>query len=147
MNKLGLLLCAKYSVAPNYFGYCGPDENKSLVDHLKENVGDKEVQSILSEFETLYLNLTLIAKENKIADVFDKRVVEAYWVGNELLQSVSSRHYAYLLNEKFNLEKKLGSKISVNFPTRYKQVRFIPIIHSTFSIFLKEQDMTRVSIR
>ena len=133
MNKLGLLLCAKYSVAPNYFGYCGPDENKSLVDHLKENVGDKEVQSILSEFETLYLNLTLIAKENKIADVFDKRVVEAYWVGNELLQSVSSRHYAYLLNEKFNLAKKLGSKNLSKLSHKIQASKIYP--HHSFHVF------------
>ena len=98
MNKQGLLLCAKYSVAPNYFGYCGPDENKSLIDHLKEGIADREVKSILSEFETLYLNLTLIAKENKITDVFDRRVVEAYWVGNHLLQNISSRDYTYLFN-------------------------------------------------
>lgn len=133
MNKQGLLLCAKYSVAPNYFGYCGPDENKSLVDHLKENVGDKEVQSILSEFETLYLNLTLIAKENKIADVFDKRVVEAYWVGNELLQNISSHDYTKLLDEKFNLTKKLGTKNLGMLSHKIQANKIYP--HHSFHVF------------
>lgn len=133
MNKQGLLLCAKYSVAPNYFGYCGPDENKSLVDHLKENIGDREVQSILSEFETLYLNLTLIAKENKIADVFDKRVVEAYWVGNQLLQNVSSRDYTHLLDEKFNLSKKLGSKNLSKLSHKIQASKIYP--HHSFHVF------------
>lgn len=133
MNKHGLLLCAKYSVAPNYFGYCGPDENKSLVDHLKENLGDKEVRSILSEFETLYLNLTLIAKENKIADVFDKQVVEAYWVGNQLLQNVSSRDYAHLLDEKFNLKKKLGPKILGKLSYKMQTHKIYP--HHSFHVF------------
>lgn len=133
MNKQGLLLCAKYSVAPNYFGYCGPDENKSLVDHLKENIGDKEVQSILSEFETLYLNLTLIAKENKIDDIFDERVVEAYWVGNELLQNVSSRDYTHLLDEKFNLEKKLGSNILGKLSHKIQTHKIYP--HHSFHVF------------
>lgn len=133
MNKQGLLLCAKYSVAPNYFGYCGPDENKSLVDHLKENVADKEVQSILSEFETLYLNLTLIAKENKIDDIFDEKVVEAYWVGNQLLQNISSRDYTHLLDEKFNLEKKLGPKILGKLSHKIQASKIYP--HHSFHVF------------
>lgn len=133
MNKQGLLLCAKYSVAPNYFGYCGPDKNNSLVDHLKENLGDKEVQSILSEFETLYLNLTLIAKENKISDVFDKQVVEAYWVGNRLLQNVSSRDYTHLLDEKFNFEKKLGSKVLGKLSHKIQTHKIYP--HHSFHVF------------
>ena len=133
MNKQGLLLCAKYSVAPNYFGYCGPDENKSLIDHLKEGIADREVKSILSEFETLYLNLTLIAKENKITDVFDRRVVEAYWVGNHLLQNISSRDYTYLLNEKFNLGKKLGEKQLAKLSNKIQDHEVFP--HHSFHVF------------
>lgn len=133
MNKQGLLLCAKYSVAPNYFGYCGPDENKALVDHLKEGIADKEVQSILSEFETLYLNLTLIAKENKIEDAFDKQVVEAYWLGNQLLQHVSSRDYTHLLDEKFKLEKKLGVKKLSKLTYKINSQKIYP--HHSFHVF------------
>lgn len=96
-------MCARYSVAPNFFGYCGPDENPSLVDHLKEQVADKEVSSILSEFETLYQYLIFIATENKIPDPFDRQVVEAYWVGNGLLRNVSNSDYFSLLKEKFNI--------------------------------------------
>jgi len=133
MNKQGLLLCAKYSVAPNYFGYCGPDENKSLIDHLKEGIADREVKSILSEFETLYLNLTLIAKENKIADVFDRRVVEAYWVGNGLLENISSRDYAHLLDEKFNLAKKIGTKNLGKLSYKIQTHKIYP--HHSFHVF------------
>ncbi|PIY72003.1 hypothetical protein COY87_03190 [Candidatus Roizmanbacteria bacterium CG_4_10_14_0_8_um_filter_33_9] len=136
MNKQGLLLCAKYSVAPNFFGYCGPDENKSLTDHLKEGIADQEVQSILSEFETLYLNLTLIAKENNISDKFDKKVVEAYWLGNQLLQHISSKDYSYLLDEKFHLAKKLGNK-GLNILTHKLNTQKIYPHHSfhVFNIF------------
>ena len=133
MNKKGLLLCAKYSVAPNYFGYCGPDENRSLIDHLKEQVADREVQSILSEFDTLFLNLNLIAKENKIDDTFDERVVEAYWVGNALLQQVRSRDYAYLLDEKFKLERKLGKETFGQLKHKVLQYVFYP--HHSFHVF------------
>ncbi len=67
MDKQGLLLCAKYAVSPNFFGYCGPEENLSLVDHLKEGVADNELSHILSHFETLFPYLQLIARKIKLA--------------------------------------------------------------------------------
>jgi len=133
MNKKGLLLCTKYSVAPNYFGYCGPDENRSLVDHLKEQVSDREVQSILSEFDTLFLNLTFIARENNVEDVFHEKVVEAYWVGNRLLEHIKSKDYAYLLDEKFKLEKKLGrGKFG---QLKHKVLKHVLYPHHSFHVF------------
>lgn len=132
MNKQGLLLCAKYSVAPNYFGYCGPDKNLNLIDHLKENIVDKEIEHILSEFETLYLYLNLIAKENKIIDPFDSRVVEAYWVGNSLLDNLSNRNYAYFIQEKLQMDKKLGKKYQ-NLKQKILTHKFYP--HHNFHVF------------
>ena len=142
MNRQGLLLCTKYSVAPNYFGYCGPDENMSLIDHLRENVIDKEVHSILSEFETLFLNLTFIARENKIQDVFDKQVVEAYWIGNRLLECISNKDYAYLLAEKFSLPKKIGDKTFLKMKHKILTYR----LHFMCLIFLRERVMILVLI-
>ena len=107
MDIQGLLLCSKYSSAPNFFGYCGPEENTSLIDHLKEKVADKEVKVILSQFDTLYSYLKLISIENKIEDPFNQKVVEAYWIGNSLLDNISNRDYAYLLQEKLDLERKM----------------------------------------
>ena len=133
MNKKGLLLCARYSVAPNFFGYCGPDKNSNLVDHIRENVGDREVESILSEFETLSLNLKLIAAENKIPDMFDERVVEAYWVGNSLLKHISSSSYAALLLEKFHLPVKLGEKGFRSVKGKILGYRLYP--HHSFHVF------------
>jgi len=110
MNKQGLLLCARYSVAPNYFGYCGPNKNKSLIDHLKEDIADSEVIHILKEFETLYPYLQLIAHSNKIKDPFDERVVEAYWLGNSFLKNVSTI-YPSFLKEKLLLDEKINHKV------------------------------------
>ncbi len=133
MDKQGLLLCARYSVAPNFFGYCGPDENLSLVDHLKENVGDSEVTSILSEFETLYQYLIFIATENKIYDPFDKKVVEAYWIGNPLLHKASNFDYISLLNEKLSLEHKIGMKKFQPIKRKVLSNHFYP--HHSFHVF------------
>lgn len=133
MNTHGLLLCAKYSVAPNYFGYCGPDKNLNLVDHLKEKVADREVRSILTEFGTLFLNLKFIASQNQVPDVYDEKVVEAYWIGNRLLETVSNRDYAYLLDEKFNLTHKIGRKAFVQIRKKVLTYRLYP--HHSFHVF------------
>jgi len=133
MDKQGLLLCARYSVAPNFFGYCGPDENPNLIDHLKEQVADEEVSSILSEFETLYQYLVFIATENKMQDPFDKRVVEAYWIGNSLLHKASNFDYVALLHEKLSLEHKTGMKKFQTIRRKVLSNHFYP--HHSFHVF------------
>lgn len=133
MDSQGLLLCAKYSSAPNFFGYCGPPKNSTLLDHLRAKIGDKEVENILSQFGTLYLNLKLIAFENKIKDPFDRRVVEAYWIGNNLLNNIQSLNYVALLDEKFKLEMKIGrDKFS---RLKYKFLSNQTLPHHSFHVF------------
>jgi len=133
MDKQGLLLCAKYAVSPNFFGYCGLDKNSNLVDHLRENVGDREVASILSDFETLYPYLQLIARQNKINDPFDRRVVEAYWIGNSLLKPVRAVEYQAFSKEKLILDKKIPKKSFQKLLTNISQRPFLP--HHAFHVF------------
>src|SRR5205085_11004381 len=45
--------------------------------------------------------LQLIARSSAIADPFDPRVVEAYWIGNELLDGVEVRQLYDSLLERF----------------------------------------------
>ena len=133
MDPNGLLLCAKYSSAPNFFGYCGPDENISLVDHIKERIADKEVKVILSQFDTLYTYLRLISTENKIFDPFDLKVVEAYWLGNSLLDNISNRNYSYLLQEELDLEKRMGRIKFQKVRAKVLATKFYP--HHAFHVF------------
>ena len=133
MDPKGLLLCAKYSSAPNFFGYCGPEENASLIDHLKEKIADKEVKVILSQFDTLYSYLKLISVENKISDPFTEKVVEAYWLGNSLLDKISNKNYAYLLQEKLDLEKKMGDIKFQKVKSKVLSTKFYP--HHAFHVF------------
>lgn len=133
MNHQGLLYCARYSVAPNFFGYCGPDKNTSLIDHLIEEKADSEVLNIFSDFDTLTAYLKLISYENKIEDPFDKKVVEAYWIGNKLLENISNLDYYYLLKEKLNLEKKLDINSFVKMKRKIMSLPFLP--HHSFHVF------------
>lgn len=129
----GLLLCARYSAAPNFFGYCGPDENPSLIEHLEGQVADKEIASILSEFETLYQYLIFIATENRIQDPFDKKVVEAYWIGNSLLHKASNFDYIALMKERSSLEYKTGMKKFQAIKRKVLGNHFYP--HHSFHVF------------
>ncbi len=133
MDKKGLLLCARYAVSPNLLGYCGPSKSSNLIDHLKENIADREVSHILSEFETLYPYLKLIASINKITDFFNKDVVEAYWIGNSLLNNISNKDYFYFLKELLRLERKLNKKNFQKLKEKILIYSFLP--HHSFHVF------------
>ena len=133
MNPQGLLLCAKYSASPNFFGFCGPDESRNIIDHLKEEIADRELAHFLSEFETLYPYLKLISHENKIKDPFDGRVVAAYWIGNSLLNNVKNLNYLYFLTEKLDLEKKTDKENFHKIKRKILTHGFLP--HHTFHVF------------
>jgi hypothetical protein len=64
----------------------------------------------LGKFETLYPYLQAIALANQIKDPFDQRVVEAYWVGNELLERLSEHAVHDALVIKQRLPKRIPRK-------------------------------------
>ena len=109
-NDDGLLLCARYAIAPNFLGYCGPRKSLSLIDHLKEKIIDEEVKKILFLFETMTPYLNLIARKNQMLQPFNKQVVEAYWLGNHLLQPLTPFEFKAFASEKLFLEKRAGKK-------------------------------------
>lgn len=89
----GLWRCAKYAFSPNYLKYCGPDKNQELTGYLKTRTSDPGLEGILVEFAAMHPYLKLIAKESGIKNEFDERVVEAYWWGNKLLETVSLKSF------------------------------------------------------
>lgn len=110
-NWQGILRCARYAFGPNRLHYCGPDVGHEVAAHLAAKDGDLGLQHILGQFRTLYPYLRLIAEANKIMDPFDERVIEAYWLGNKLLEAVSRRQLYNLLLEGQHLKDKLGNKL------------------------------------
>jgi hydrogenase maturation factor len=86
---------------PNRLRYCGGDDNRTLFDYAIEGVSDGGLQPLLRQFGGALPYLKLIARANGIADPFDARVVEAYWIGNELLDGVEVRQLYEALRERF----------------------------------------------
>jgi hypothetical protein len=110
MKYAGPVLCARYAYPPNSLHLCGPEKVKDLQYYSKSLIYDKGTYEIIKGFKTLYPYLLLIASENHIKDPFHPKVVDAYWIGNNLLTKINFRNYAKLLEEKFLLNKRIKSK-------------------------------------
>lgn len=106
-NKFdGLLFCARFAFAPNRLKYCGPDRNRELLEYCAKSGRDQGLMEILQKFETMHPYLKMIGDANDIVDPFDKRVVEAYWIGNDLLKHAGLKNlFNHVVNAKnFNLK-------------------------------------------
>lgn len=104
----GILRCSRYSFGPNRLHYCGPDANREMFSYLRAGVSDPGLEMMLRGFRTLYPYLQLIARANGIKDPFDERVVEAYWIGNGLLEHIGKRAIHRHLLEEQELKRRLG---------------------------------------
>lgn len=80
-------LFARYAYPPNERGYCGPDDPAGLLEAGTPEA-DADVARRAREFEGAWVYLELIARAVGISDPLDARVVEAYWLGNDLLDGI-----------------------------------------------------------
>jgi hypothetical protein len=97
----GLTRFARYAFMPNRLGYCGGDDNRALYDYVVADRVDRGLAELLARFTGAMPYLRLIARSNRLADPYDSRVVEAYWIGNDLLQRVEARQLYEHLAERF----------------------------------------------
>lgn len=128
----GSLYCAKYAFKPNQLQYCGPDQNKELKAYIEAEAEDAGLDFLLRDFETLFPYLQLIARENKIKDPFDARVVKAYWLGNGLLNNIHKGHFFDHLADGLALKRKLPSPIMTEL---IQKVRAGAPAHHSFHVF------------
>jgi len=108
----GALLAARYAYMPNKLKYCGGDDNSELFAYAAHQQSDRGLREMLKEFATMYPYLRLIAEANHIIDPFDFRVVEAYWLGNELLNNVSMKGFYRHMTDNQKLKKQLRSELA-----------------------------------
>jgi hypothetical protein len=101
LTAAGALLFGKYAFPPNQLGYCGPDDHPALLQYVAQRTVDRGLVELERRFEGAYPYLCLIAEANGVADPFDERVVEAYWIGNQLLERVEARPMHESLRARF----------------------------------------------
>jgi hypothetical protein len=114
VDAAGALFHAKHAFMPNKLGYCGPDDRGIILERLRDSTVDDRLVSMLKNFEAAYPFIQLIGKSNG-RDSFDRRVTDAYWIGNGLLRNVSTKaFYDFALED---LRKKNGEQIRSLFLT------------------------------
>jgi Family of unknown function (DUF6390) len=102
----GALLFARYAYPPNALGLCGADTPRTLLQYGDARESDGGLAELARTFDGAWPYLSLIAAANRIDDPLDPRVVEAYWVGNGLLDRVRPHDLARHVDERFG--RRLG---------------------------------------
>lgn len=100
-TRRGLRLFARYAYPPNELGYCGPGDHGALLDYSASGAVDEGLRELARGFEGPWPYLTLIAGAAGLDDPFDERVVEAYWVGNRLLDRVPTEAFGRTVERYF----------------------------------------------
>lgn len=98
----GPRLFARYALPPNLLGYCGPDESVEYAAvALAPSTPLAHLHHLATSFSGAWPYLQLIAGCAGIGDVLDRRVVEAYWVGNPLLDMVDRSTFLGHVDDRF----------------------------------------------
>lgn len=104
MDAQALELAARFSCGPNALGLCGPAEFPSFIrkwfagDGRKKDAGP--LARHMKKFIAPYEYMKIIADANGLAP-FDYEVVEAFWLGNKLLDQVSREQVASVITGPF----------------------------------------------
>jgi hypothetical protein len=97
----GPLLFARYAYPPNALGLCGADVPRTLLEYGAAHESDGGLAELARTFDGAWPYLELIAGANRIDDPLDHRVVEAYWIGNKLLERVDPSQLVTHVDERF----------------------------------------------
>jgi hypothetical protein len=101
LQPSGLLSFIRYAFMPNHLGYCGGTHHEVLLEHAAAGQPDRRLAPLLAKFTGALPYLQTIAAAHHLADPFDHRVVEAYWLGNDLLDGVEAAALHRSLDERF----------------------------------------------
>ena len=97
----GPLAFARFALPPNLLGYCGTEDHDALAGLASAGLDGGDLVELCRSFEGAWPYLELIAHGSGLADPLDPRVVEAYWVGNGLLDRVTERAFHEDLAHRF----------------------------------------------
>lgn len=97
----GAELFFRYARPPNELGYCGPGEIDEVGDLARGVVtADEELTRIARAFHGAWPYLETIAGRARLSPL-SETVVEAYWIGNELLSQVDLHDWGHSVDERF----------------------------------------------
>jgi hypothetical protein len=97
----GPLAFARFALPPNLLGYCGTEDHDALAGLARAGLDGDDLVELCRSFEGAWPYLELIAQGSGLGDPLDPRVVEAYWIGNGLLDRVTARAFHEDLAHRF----------------------------------------------
>jgi len=115
-------LAGRFSYITNALNYCGPSEGSKLF--YKYITGEdrsaelaEKIRESFKKFEALYPYLKFISEKHG-KDFLDHDVVEAYWIGNSLLDKFNEKDMCELVERlvQRGLPKNLGDELIINMP-------------------------------
>lgn len=97
----GPTMFVRYAFPPNQRGSCGPPESGTFFQYGVTGTVDPGLTELARQFAGAWPYLELIAGTTGVGDPLDRRVVEAYWVGNPVLERVGLRAMGDSMDERF----------------------------------------------
>ncbi len=97
----GPTLFVRYAYPPNERGSCGPPQHRTLFEYGVAAEVDPGLELLARQFAGAWPYLEFIAGVSGIPDPLDARVVEAYWLGNDLLDRIDMTTFGNALMDRF----------------------------------------------
>lgn len=101
----GPTLFARYAYPPNERGSCGPPQHRALFEYGVVAQVDGGLRQLAKGFAGAWPYLEFIGGVHHL-DALDHRVVEAYWLGNQLLDRIDMTTFGNAMMERFR--KQMG---------------------------------------
>ena len=114
----GIPLASRFSLATNRLEFCGPaDAEPALYASIVTGTGTPSARQALLKFEALQPYLELIGEKHGL-DPLDFSVVEAYWIGNELLEAFERPDFLRLIEKlrRRGLPKSIAGRLAEHLP-------------------------------
>ncbi len=113
----GIELAIRFSYVVNSLRYCGPESEDDFLKYLNGESNEEEVKELFKKFEGFrpYMQLT---SEKTGKDMFDYDVIEAYWLGNSLLDEFDGEDMKKIVEMLVTrgLPKSIGDELVKNMP-------------------------------
>ena len=134
MNDAGAAMFARYAYPPNELGYCGPGDGRDLLEYVSaaadvtRPVG-LDMVGRARAFDGASPYLEYLATTAGAESIMDQRVVEAYWVGNDLLRAGDAATFAGAVRAAF------AGQLGADWPALAPDARPHPLPHHSFHVF------------
>ncbi|MEO7119422.1 MAG: DUF6390 family protein, partial [Candidatus Limnocylindrales bacterium] len=93
LETSGAILFARYAYPPNELGYCGTTDHQGLLQYGSQGAVDPGLVQLAQGFSGAWPYLEFIAAATGLRAPLDRRVVEAYWLGGELLDTIDMARF------------------------------------------------------